>query len=163
MNHSLLDCIINSVNGTPVWVWVVFAYLVFLGLKATYDRVVYIPKLFIIPTILIGLQYKIYLSGNYFSLIIYLIFLMVGIGIGILSAATIATKVYKETKTMEISGNYSTLLILLSLLFTQYIFGYLHATNPIVANQFASLEISINAIFSGYFLGRATRWALLLI
>jgi hypothetical protein len=41
--------LLKIISGTPKWVWFVFGYLIFIGIRATGTRIVYIPKLSIIP------------------------------------------------------------------------------------------------------------------
>ncbi|MDR1235572.1 MAG: hypothetical protein LBJ96_01050 [Holosporaceae bacterium] len=38
-------------SGTPMWVFFIFAYLVFIGIRATKDRTVHIGKIFLMPGI----------------------------------------------------------------------------------------------------------------
>jgi hypothetical protein len=40
-------------SGTPAWVFFVFAYLVFIGIRATKDRTVHIGKMFLMPSIVL--------------------------------------------------------------------------------------------------------------
>jgi hypothetical protein len=154
MNQNLFEFVIKAIIGTPIWVWVIFIYLLLVGLKATRNRIIYLPKLYIIPIILIGLKYQTFFSGNYFSIALYASFLCIGIGTGILSALKAPIKIFKDLKSIELPGNYSTLIILLLFFFVKYIFGYLQATNTILANQYAFLELSIEGAFSGYFGGK---------
>lgn len=154
MNQNLLEFVKNAISGTPVWVWVIFVYLSLVGLKATRNRVIYLPKLYIIPIILIGLQYETFFSKNNFYIALYLSLLFIGLGVGILSVLKTPIKILKDLKSIELPGSYSTLIILLLFFCVKYIFGYLEATNPILYGQYEFFEISINAAFSGFFLGR---------
>lgn len=154
MDQNLFEFIIKAITGTPIWVWAVFIYLLLVGLKATHNRTIYLPKLYIIPVILIGLKYQTFISGNYFYIMLYLLFLCIGIGTGILSVFRAPTKIFKDLKSIELPGNYSTLIILLLFFLIKYTFGYLQVTNPTIANQYALLELSIEGAFSGYFLGK---------
>lgn len=158
MNHELVEFFINAITGTPTWVWVIFVYLLLIGYKATRTRVIYLPKLYIIPIILIGLQYKLFLSGNLFNIVLYLSFLSVGVGIGILSVLKTSVKILKELKSIELPGNYSTLILLFLFFCIKYIFGYLQATNAVLASEYAFLEIAIVATFTGFFLGRTLNY-----
>ncbi|WP_342269545.1 hypothetical protein [Rickettsia endosymbiont of Orchestes rusci] len=79
-----LKFIFQAIIGTPFWVWGIFIYVLFVGLKAAHTRVISLPKLFIIPVILVGIKYKLFLSGNSSNIIIYLLFITIGFGIGIL-------------------------------------------------------------------------------
>ena len=56
---SIIKFIIHTIIGTPWWVWIILVYLLFVGIKALKPRIVYLPKLFIIPAVLSSMQYKI--------------------------------------------------------------------------------------------------------
>ncbi|HXH55622.1 MAG TPA: hypothetical protein VNK03_07780 [Gammaproteobacteria bacterium] len=154
MDQNLFEFVMKAITSTPAWVWAIFIYLLLVGLKATRNRVIYLPKLYIVPIILIVLKYKIFISGNYFDIAVYILFLCIGLGVGILSVLRTPLKFFKNLKSIELPGSYSTLIVLFLFFSVKYIFGYLQASNPIIANQYAFLELSIEAVFSGYFLGR---------
>lgn len=79
-----LKFIFQAIIGTPFWVWGVFIYILFVGLKAVRTQIISLSRLFIVPVILVGINYKLFLSGNSFNIIIYLLFITIGFGIGIL-------------------------------------------------------------------------------
>ncbi len=155
MNQSVFEFIRNAITGTPFWVWGIFAYLLFVGIKSRHDHVVYLPKLFIVPAVLLGLKYKVFMTGNSTDVLVYIASMIVGIGIGFFIASKIPIKVLKDLKSIELPGTYSTFVILLSFFFIKYIFGYLKGTNPDLAAEYFVFDILFSALFSGYFLGRA--------
>ena len=59
--QHLLPQLLKIISDTPTWIWFVFGYLIFIGIRATDNRIVYIPKLFIIPLVLSRLKYKVFL------------------------------------------------------------------------------------------------------
>ena len=63
----------SIILGAPYWTWVILVYLIFIGIKAMQKRVVYLPKLFIVPIVLTALKYKVFLSGDSYILAIYFI------------------------------------------------------------------------------------------
>ena len=40
------------ITGAPLWVWIVLIYLISIGIRSMYNRSVYVPTLFLIPTAL---------------------------------------------------------------------------------------------------------------
>jgi hypothetical protein len=66
-----------------------------------------------------------------------------------------AIKVLLSSKSIELTGSYQTLFVVMLLFFIKYIFGFLDGINHEFAEKYLVLEISIGAVFSGYFLGRA--------
>lgn len=74
-----MELIWSFVTGTPNWVWCVFAYVLYVGVQAINERIVAIPKLFIIPAILITIRYKVFLSEH---ALLFGLSIFVGAGLG---------------------------------------------------------------------------------
>ncbi len=151
---NITKFIVNTVLGTPWWVWIVFVYLLFIGIKALKQRAVYLPKLFIIPIIFSAIKYKIFLNANLQIWVAYSANLAIAILIGYAVAAHEQIKIIKQNTSIEIPGNMQTLIILMCFFCIKYVFGYLHATEPYLSKQFFVWEISISGLLSGYFLGK---------
>jgi hypothetical protein len=147
----MMDAIISTIAGTPLWVWAVLAYLIFVGIKALHTRVVFIPKLFIIPSILLFMKYKIFLSGN---APLYISFILLGLFIGFILCMKAPMKIFKKTKSVELPGSPVTLVLLLFFFAIKYTFGYLHSAMPDVAEHYTFLDLAISGSFTGYFLGQ---------
>ena len=154
----MLNSLMHTITGTPLWVWGVFAYLVYVGFKSTRVRVVPISKLFIMPAILFGIKYKTFLSGDMLLILCYFISLAMGVGIGFYLALQTKVAIHKSSKSIELPGEHSTCILLLSFFCLKYAFGYVQSTTPEVPVQYLMLETSISAIFSGYFLGRSLNY-----
>ena len=153
-NTDFLSSLIKTLIGTPIWVWLVFAYLIFVGIKATRQRVVYIPKLLIIPVILSVMKYKIFLSASTDIYLSYFICLLMSIVFGFKIASRQKFEILGSLQ-VKIPGDYSTLMILISFFIIKYIFGYLNAVNNDLYRELVVFELSTSGIFSGYFLGRS--------
>ncbi|SFN82492.1 DUF6622 family protein [Xenorhabdus japonica] len=41
--------ILSIIKGTPIWVWILFAFLIKRGINALYDREMRIERLFFMP------------------------------------------------------------------------------------------------------------------
>lgn len=143
---------VNIIVGTPIWVWFLGSYMVYIGIKSTGARIVYIPKLYIIPAILTILKSINLVSGEW---LIFLCALSLGMLIGIFNERNVKIVIIKEKISIEIPGNYTTFVLMLTFFATKYFFGYLHNTAPILAAQYASYEVALSGIFGGYFWGRA--------
>ncbi len=145
---------INVLFHTPIYVWFILAELIYIGMLATKTRVVYLPTLFIIPMLFIGLKYQIFFSGlSLFT--IYALGIIIGLGIGFYVGFNTHIKVIKNLRSIEIPGNYQTLVLILSYFFIRYFFGFLHATNPMLAIEYLPYETIIIGAFSGFVLGKA--------
>ena len=84
------------------------------------NRIVYLPKFFIIPAVLIGLKYKVFFSENN---MIYIGFMLLGLSVGFIIAQKTVIKILREVKSIELPGNYSTIIILITFFLIKYIFG----------------------------------------
>ena len=152
MCSGSLDLIKGIVVGTPWWVWAIFAYVTIVGIRATKTYTLPLPILFILPAVLIGMKYKVFLTSNYLP---FLIALTIGLFIGFFIGKKTPLKIFKSTKSVEVPGNYHTLVILLAFFAAKYVFGYLESTQPSRALEYAFVDISLSGLFAGFFLGRS--------
>ncbi len=155
MTKDIFSVFLKAINGTPIRVMIIFAYVIFIGIKSMRDRIVYLPKLFIIPAIFIGMKYKIFNLENPLILLYYLLTLLSGFSIGYLLGMKAKIEFLKNIKSVKLPGNYYTIFIILSFFSIKYFFGYIDATNSELAIKYYPLDICVSALYSGYFLGRA--------
>ena len=153
--QHLLSSLLKIISGTPTWVWFVLGYLIFIGIRSTGTRIVYIPKLFVIPLVLSGLKYKVFMTNSISVWIGYLICLFLSSFLSYKHSAMRKIKIIKESMSVKLPGTYWTLIVLMGFFVVKYFFGYIRMTNPAYYNDIKIFELSINGIFSGYFLGKA--------
>jgi hypothetical protein len=159
MSESNMQKFIGKmILDAPSYVWFVFVYLIFVGVKATKDRKIYLPKLFITPIILTAIKYKIFLNSDLKILFSYLACLLVGMLFGFKIATCEKFEIISGKLQIKVPGNYSTLILLILFFVIKYIFGYLEATNQELYSEIMILEIAVSGLFSGYFLGRALKY-----
>ncbi len=144
--------ILNIIAATPFWVWLLLIYLLFVGIRSSRQRVIYLPKLFIAPLIFLGIKYKAFLSQDS---IWFCLAILVGITIGFLSYMKSTIEVISDSMSVKIPGSYSTLLIFIIFFLLKYYFGYLESANKDLATKYLLFEVVISGLFSGYFLGKA--------
>ena len=154
-DSNSITIIFKILSGTPTWVWVILGYLLFVGILATKQRIVYIPKLFIIPIVLFILKYKELLNSDTTIFTIYLISLVLAISISFKYTGKQKLQIILEQFAVRMPGTYSTLLLLLAFFTIKYIFGFLKSQNISLYNELKILEFSLTGIFSGYFFGSA--------
>ncbi|MCL4229544.1 hypothetical protein KJZ61_02545 [Candidatus Dependentiae bacterium] len=155
MDSLCIQNVFNTIRETPLWVWGILAYLIIIGIKATRERIVYLPQLFIIPLIFIGLKYKSFFTGYHSLIIIAIIALLIGCGLGYVLGLKTKVAIIKEKLSVQIPGTYTTLILFLVYFAIQYAFGYLCATVAILPFTLLATKSIIDSLFSGYFLGRA--------
>lgn len=152
---SELLSIFKIISGTPTWVWVILVYLIILGIKSFKTRVVYIPKLFIIPIALSAMKYKLFIAGGFIVWFGYCLCLLLASYLSFRSCNMQKVTIIKETISVELPGTYWSLIIFISFFVIKYIFGYIAATNQALYNDIQIFELYISGLFSGYFLGKA--------
>jgi len=141
--------------NTPLWVWLIFIHLVVIGVLSLKDRVVSLTRLFIMPVILIGFRYKVFISYDFMLIGTYVICLLAGINFGLFVGNKTPIQILKQEKSVLIPGHRHTLGLLMLLFWTKYAYGVWKAVSPFTASQYANAETGFSALISGYFLGRS--------
>jgi len=151
----LLKIVLGIIKGTLWYVWAILGYILYIGIKSTQTRTIWIPKLFIIPIIFLGLKVNSFLNADLITRINYLFCLIAGCIIGYLFIATRIIEVNKKDTHIKLSGSYQTLILLILFFWIKYLFGFLKSTKPEIVENYLVLEHLISLLVSGYFLGSA--------
>lgn len=141
---------ITFITKTPLWVWVVFIYLLFIGVKSLKTHVVPVWKMFVLPLFFMVIKYKVFLSP---SVVRHLFFMSIGGLVGFFLTKDLPIKILKAKKSIEIPGNYLTLIFVMSFFFMKYTVEYLQVAHPSFTPYYYPFDSSITGLFSGYFLG----------
>jgi hypothetical protein len=148
---------------TPVYVYVVFAYLVISGLQASRDRVIPIFKPVILTVLFLILSLDTLLrvfSVNCISIGIWLVGSIIGFCLGWLQAWRRNIKVDKQKKKLFLPGTSSTLLIALFIFALKYYIGYTRHEYPERLQQvgFQIFAVLLSGWSSTLFLGRLVNY-----
>ncbi|MBY0452342.1 MAG: hypothetical protein K2P92_04845 [Bdellovibrionaceae bacterium] len=81
MNEISMSGFLKIVSGTPIWVWAILGYLIYVGIQALKPRTVSLYRLIFLPLILILFKYRLLSHPDAW---IYLVFFILGIGSGYL-------------------------------------------------------------------------------
>jgi hypothetical protein len=144
---------------TPIWVWIVLAVLVKLGLSQTKPHDVSLVRVTILPLVMLALSASGVLSAfGYFP--VALGGWAAGVGIALIFArnaiavrgATWST----ETQKLHLPGNWVPLALMMGIFATKFLAGISLAMEPALATHvvFAGLCSLAYGAFSGLFLGR---------
>lgn len=147
-----MDPLYDMIDGTPLWVWLVLCYLLFVGIRDLKTNIVYLPKLFIIPVLFLVIQYKLFFSSNAAIFISIILSTML---LSFLAHTQRSVEILKQAKAVKLPGSAFMLLTLIFVFALKYFFGYLKTTAPDLADRYSIINIIISGILSGYFLGRA--------
>lgn len=146
----MFDGLLQIFSGAPKWVWLVFAYLVFVGVRFLQDRIVFLPALLIVPVIFTAIK----ASGCPLSL---------AKNFAIIALFTLLSWAYNFRIKVEPVGPYlwatipgtpMYLLIFILIFATRFGFGVLQTTNPILYGQYAAIENYLTAVYTGALWGR---------
>ena len=151
-----LEFVAGAIKGTPTWVFVIFFYLLFVGINAMSKHSISIYKMAILPTVMtLWLLRKAMLGGSIaqvFSSFIGPLALGALAGFSLLYQKPIT--INRRNLTMTFAGTKLTLVVLMSIFVIKYFFGYMHATNQTFIASYGWVESALFASISGLFLGR---------
>lgn len=150
--------LLQIVAGTPLWVWTLFALLVFLGLRALRPtaplwRIAILPTAFFVW----GLAGVVASNGLLAQRAIpWLAALGAGTLIGWMIAARRPIRADRTNHLVQVPGGAFTLVLGLLIFAIKYAFGVLHAIDP-AAFADARLwvtELAVSGTLTGMFIGR---------
>lgn len=156
----MLSTIKIFIYSTPTWVYLLFFYLVWVGIKSSKTGVVSLKKLFIIPCIFLcmSLHYLVtVLDFSYLVVSSYVISLLLGIYFGHLLIIKKHIQVDKKKLLLNIPGSWSTLIIIMIIFFSKYYFHYkISVDNAIMQSiLFKEIFIASSGILTGLLIGKA--------
>ncbi len=154
-----MTTILEALQGTPLWVYLVFFYLVWIGFRARKEHSAPIGKLVTVPLffLLWGLWnlYERNLLLHNFSLLF-----IVGLFLGSLVSAKLfqplILSVDRDTKSIRVKGSWQLLISLLIVFAGKYALGVSIGFSPELLKEegFQILYISAQGLLSGLFIGR---------
>ncbi len=148
------------ISGAPWWVWTVFALLVFRGIQATKPNQ---TSIFVMPTVAIALSlyfaYKIVKFDQFLTTNLILSHICLPIYLGMMFGLFFFSKpplaIDREKMLITQTGSYWFLSFFMSIFAIRFFFGFLHATNPVLASKLASIEtLAFPGAILGIFYGR---------
>ena len=151
--------VLQIVANTPIWVWVLLAYLLFIGIRALRPSTAPLWRIAILPMVFFvwGLASLYQMHGLAIQRVLpWLVALALGVGVGILIASLQPIRVDKVRHLVRTARGPLTLVLILLIFTTKYEFGFLHATQPGLFAQarFWVSEIAISGVLAGMFIGR---------
>jgi len=152
--------ILDILEHTPVWVWIVFGALILLGLQQSRTRDVSIARATILPVVMIVLSLSGVL-GAFGAVPFAWVAWAAGVGLS-LTLAGKAVAVRGATRStrpghLKIPGSFIPVMLILAVFITKYSAGVALAINPsLAANTAVAVTLSlVYGVFSGLFWSRA--------
>ena len=152
--------ILDILEHTPVWVWIVFGALVLLGLQQSRTRDVSIARATILPVVMIVLSLG-GVVGAFGPVPFALAAWAAGVGLSLtLAGKAVAVRgASRSTQPghLRIPGSFVPVMLIMAVFITKYSAGVALAINPsLAANTAVAVTLSlVYGVFSGLFWSRA--------
>jgi hypothetical protein len=149
-----MENFIEILLHTPWWVYVLFAYILYVGIKATKMRSVPVFQLFIAPSIFTVLSLHTLagrIGDHFFYIIPWGLAAGIGIAIGWIEMQRLNIIVDRKKRLLKIQGSAFTLILFLLFFGSQYYYGFMSATQPerVKEIQFAIFILLVSGIGTG--------------
>lgn len=153
----IMDTVMGFLKGTPWYVYLILAYLIFVGIKSVKGGVVPIQKLFIIPIVFCWMSVNeitktLHLTPLYITAC--LLGLFVGICFGVWQFKQLKIRADKTHKLLEIEGSWFALVLIIITFIVKYYVAYSLETNQDMSIEFICILLFASSIFTGAFVGR---------
>lgn len=148
------------ISQTPIWVFVVFFSLLFLGFMQTKPRVLKVKTVFILPIAMIIFSffgvYSVF-GFSFLTLSLWAMGLVTTLVIGLKLAYPKFVSFAVQSNQLTIPGSWVPLLFMMAIFFTKYFVGFAVARELPVINTdiFVVLLSLLYGAFSGIFLSRS--------
>lgn len=149
----------QMLEGTPWWVWVVFVYVIIIGIKTTKPQIVSLYRLLIVPFIFVFLSlHTLWLTPmNFLHISVFIMTMLIGIGAGFWQISRLFIEVDRRKKLLSVPGSPVTLILVLIVFVSKYYFGFTEAVHPEMMQNDAFIlsMLALSGVCSGIFIGRA--------
>ncbi|MDR5760347.1 DUF6622 family protein [Caballeronia sp. LZ035] len=155
---------IAILQGTPTWVWVLLAFLLYRGIKALQTNTAPLSKLAVVPLIFAGLGIAHLMSdpfAGWSAVLAWIIGVGAGIAGGMFTASRTRFIVDPIARTVMLPGSFVPLLLISAIFIAKFWIGFEMATTMLATSliHYASLDAAISGLVAGMFGGRfITYW-----
>lgn len=147
---------LQIISHTPLYVWPLLGYLFWIGWRSKKTRTAPFGPLMILPVaISLWSMLPIVIRHESIELICWMVSESIGIGLGFLTVRTLNLRFDKEKNLIEIAGNWTPLILLMSIFALRYFLGASYGLHPELRGNLTFLGLeSLANILSGMFTGR---------
>lgn len=139
------------ISHTPVFVWPLLAYLIWGGWKSRKTHVVPLKALFIMPAIMF--IWSIYANRD--NPFLWSLSITIGFWLGSTTVGRLPLRFDKQNHLIEIPGNWTPMILSLSIFSLRYILGTTYGLHPDLKGHTGLLVLeNIATVVSGILLGR---------
>lgn len=161
-----MQTFVDAITHTPLWVWILFGFLVWRGIAASRPSTTKLRRLAIIPGLLTvwGLHSLItQFPLGPASILTYVITMAIGGALGWAMVGRTNIRADKQKGLIRLPGSWSVLALILAIFVVKYAFGYLYAVDPALGSHpgFYLSDIGASGLITGAFVGKLVRYAAL--
>lgn len=154
----------SMLNGTPLWVYILFGYIMWIGLNALRAHVITLQRLWIMPFLftLLSLDTLVgCMNSHAWAFLVWLSCLSIGFFLSWKFFSRWAVMVEADGWKLRVPGSVAPLILLLLIFSTKYYFGFVKATDPqrVMDPEFQLMLLIISAGSTGLLLGRCALYA----
>lgn len=154
----MLESIASIVSHTPVWVFVVFAGLIAIGLRQTQPRIVSRRRLIVLPLLIAAYSfYGVAMAshGSVVALVVWAAAVAAAFALTRLSPPTGATS--QTPATVRVPGSWVPMVVILGLFVARYAYNVMLAMHPQVLHStgFMTLFSAVFGFLGGLLLSRS--------
>ncbi|MFT6834927.1 MAG: hypothetical protein ACJA0H_000960 [Francisellaceae bacterium] len=154
-----MDFIYQLIVNTPLWVYAILAYIIFVGYKASKPGTITLGKQVIILIIFSYLGVSSFFSSfqlDIFNIGLWCISILIGAAYGWFWIKTLKLKVKRSSKMFYSEGSWRLMYLLIIIFISNYYIGYQTAINQDMFNQlwFDLLVLFISGACLGIIIGR---------
>lgn len=143
---------------TPWYVYLIFAYILFVGIKGLKGRTVHINKLLILPIVFVWMSVDEMTNSISFSTVnagVWLVGILIGAYLlGWLPYQRLRISADPKTKLLTIPGSWFTLVLLLVTFAVKYAIAVVLATHQEISAHSVYVLMIVSGVFTGAFVGR---------
>jgi hypothetical protein len=157
-----MTALLNILEGTPLWVFAVFALLLWLGLQALRPRIVQTWRVFLTPAVFIawGLAtLAVNLAGAPMLVLDWLLAAGVGGALAMMTVRLPGLGVDRERGLVRLPASRLPLIRNMLIFGAKYVIAVAVARHPEWRAALAPWDIAVSGLALGYFLGWSLRFA----
>lgn len=157
------EFIIGILTHTPVWVWVLFVFLISRGIKARKPATVTLERLAIIPAIFLVwdiYDLVVYREITLSTVTLWIAGILAGAGLGYVLIRSAAITRAGAPRSISRQADYTALPFMMLAFLVKYVLGVMSAISPQTLQQpaMSAFAIVTGGVFAGVFIGKFIRY-----
>jgi hypothetical protein len=155
-NMSPIQVLGAVLGNTPIWVYALFALLVFMGAQRLRARTLPLRRVFITPAVFIAWGIvSLAIKPNISALLVgdWLAAVALGASVAVLAVRFPDLRVDREHRRVHLPGSIQPLVRNVVIFVTKYALAVAMAMTPAARDHLAFWDVAVSGLAAGYFLG----------